>query len=124
MKKFHQPINRLKNSLNGQILLIIQSITLFNFFIFYIMSTNTQKIHFSIRDKEKNMQISEISFEYKWGMSKEEIKKAVLLHFCIQTLNPKNRLILCNDLIKNPQEAIEKFIAHTEQFVKIVEIED
>lgn len=124
MKKFHQPINRLKNSLNGQSLLIIQSITLFNFFIFYIMSTNTQKIHFSIRDKEKNIQKSEIIFEYKGGMPKEEIKKAVLLHFCIQTLTPENRLIFCGDLIKNPQEAIEEFIAHTEKFVKIVEIED
>lgn len=88
------------------------------------MSTNTQKIHFSIREKEKNIQKYELSFEYKGDMPKEEIKKAVLLHFCIQTLTPENRLILCNDLIKNPQEAIEKFIAHTEQFVKIVEIED
>lgn len=88
------------------------------------MSTKTQKIHFSIREKEKNTQKSEIIFEYKGDMPKEEIKKAVLLHFCIQTLTPENRLIFCNDLIKNPQEAIEKFIAHTEQFVKIVEIED
>lgn len=88
------------------------------------MPTKTQKIHFSIREKEKNMQISEIFFEHKGDMPKEEIKKAVLLHFCIQTLTPENRLILCNDLIKNPQEAIVKFITHTEQFVKIVEIED
>ena len=88
------------------------------------MSTKIQKIHFSIRDRENNLQKAELSFEYKGGMSKEEIKKAVLLHFCIQTLTPENRLIFCGDLIKNPQEAIEKFIAHTEQFVKIVEIED
>lgn len=88
------------------------------------MSTKTQKIHFSIREKEKNTQKSEIIFEYKGYMPKEEIKKAVLLHFCIETLTPENRLILCGDLIKNPQEAIEKFIAHTERFVKIVEIED
>lgn len=88
------------------------------------MSTKTQKIHFSIRDKQNNLQKSELSFKYKELLSKEELKKAVLLHFCIQTFTPENRLIFCSELIKNPQEAIEKFIAHTEQFVKIVEIED
>lgn len=88
------------------------------------MSTKIQKIHFSIRDRENNLQKAELSFGYKEIISKEELKKAVLLHFCIQTLTPENRLIFCSDLIKNPQEAIEKFIAHTEQFVKIVEIED
>lgn len=88
------------------------------------MSTKIQKIHFSIRDRENNLQKAELSFGYKGDMPKEEIKKAVLLHFCIQTLTPENRLIFCGDLIKNPQEAIEEFIAHTEKFVKIVEIED
>lgn len=88
------------------------------------MSTKTQKIHFSIIDKKYNIPRSKLSFLLKGVMSKEEIKKAVLLHFCIQTLTPENRLIFCSDLIKNPQEAIEKFITHTEQFVSLVEIED
>lgn len=30
----------------------------------------------------------------------------------------------CESLIRDPNEAIKKFLAHTEQFVKIVEIED
>ena len=45
------------------------------FLIFIFMSTKTQKIHFSIRDKNNNLQKSELSFEYTELISKEELKK-------------------------------------------------